>query len=413
MDLIAYAVPFFVLAIFAELVFGLRVNRNTYRVNDAVSSLFLGTLSQARKFVTLGIGGYVYHLVSEHVSLAQMDAGHWWTWVLATVIYDLCYYWLHRLGHERSILWAAHVAHHQSEDYNLSTALRQTSTGFLLSWVFYLPMFALGIPASVVVTVGAANLIYQFWVHTQHVPKLGWIEWIFVTPSNHRVHHAQNTVYMDKNYGGVFIIWDRIFGTFQEEMADEPPVYGIRGALHSFSPFTALTHIYRDMFLDSWRTRRWRDKLKVWVARTGWRPGDVEERFPRQKNDLSSFQRFDPKTSWGVNAYALFQLAAVLALLMCLQLGAGAGAGFWLVLCMLLTSICAALWMDGRQRSLCLAAESLRLLLVSLLLWRQGVQVQLAGFELWAWAYLFVNALWLPLLVPAASPEPTSDPRLA
>ena len=265
MDLVPYAVPLFIVAMLVELFYGLRTGHNTYRVNDAVGSLFLGSLSQARKFVTLGVGGYAYHLVVQHFSLPQMDPGHWWTWALAMVLYDLCYYWLHRLGHQRSILWAAHVAHHQSEDYNLSTALRQTSTGFLLSWIFYLPMFAVGIPAAVFVTVGSINLIYQFWVHTQHVPKLGWLEWIFVTPSNHRVHHAQNARYLDRNYGGLFIVWDRVFGTFQEELDEEQPVYGIRGALHSFSPFKALTHIYRDMLFDSWHARRWRDR-NGWIS---------------------------------------------------------------------------------------------------------------------------------------------------
>ncbi|MDP5053044.1 MAG: sterol desaturase family protein, partial [Congregibacter sp.] len=135
MDLVVYAVPFFILAMVGELLWGLRVGRNTYRLNDAVSSLFLGTLSQARKFVVLGVGGYIYHLVTEHFSLSLMSVQSVWTWIIATVLYDFCYYWLHRLGHERTILWAAHVAHHQSEDYNLSTALRQTSSGFLLGWV--------------------------------------------------------------------------------------------------------------------------------------------------------------------------------------------------------------------------------------------------------------------------------------
>ena len=255
-----------------ELAYGLSRGRNTYRLNDSVSSLSLGVLSQARRFVTLGAGGYVYYLVTQYLSLPLMDASHWWTWVLAMVLYDFCYYWLHRLGHERTILWAAHVAHHQSEEYNLTTALRQTSTGFLLGWIFYLPLFLVGIPAEVVVTVGSINLIYQFWVHTEHIGKLGWYEWFFVTPSNHRVHHAQNDVYMDRNYGGWLIIWDRLFGTFQEELENEPCIYGIRGPLHTFSPLWANVHIYAGMLQDAWYAGNWRDKLRVFVARSGWRP---------------------------------------------------------------------------------------------------------------------------------------------
>jgi len=404
MDLVVYATPFFILAMVAELVYGLRSGRNTYRVNDAVGSLFLGSLSQARRFVTLGIGGLVYHLVSEHFALPQLDAGHWWTWVLAMVLYDFCYYWLHRLGHERSILWAAHVAHHQSEDYNLSTALRQTSTGFLLGWIFYLPMFFLGIPAAVVVTVGSLNLIYQFWVHTEHVPKLGWYEWIFVTPSNHRVHHAQNDRYLDRNYGGLFIIWDRLFGTFQEEREDDPPVYGIRGPLRSFSPWKALTHIYADMLRDSWYTADWRDKLRVWVARTGWRPADVAARYPRAKEDLAAFRRYDPAVAPVVPVYALFQLLAVVGLLLFLQAGVASSyaPGALLALCMLLITVTTALWLDARPATPCVAVDALRVALFALLLWNSAASIESFVFLVLSSVYLAANALFLPLLWHAA-----------
>ena len=157
MDLVVYAIPFFIMAMLAELAYGVIVGRNTYRLNDSASSLFLGVLSQARRFVTLGAGAYVYHLVTEYFSLPLMATDSWFTWVFAMVLYDFCYYWLHRLGHERTILWAAHVAHHQSEDYNLSTALRQTSTGFLFGWIFYTPLFVIGFPLEVLVTVNAVN----------------------------------------------------------------------------------------------------------------------------------------------------------------------------------------------------------------------------------------------------------------
>ncbi|WOJ93184.1 sterol desaturase family protein [Congregibacter variabilis] len=394
MDLVVYAVPFFILAMVLELLWGLRVGRNTYRVNDAVSSLFLGTLSQARKFVTLGVGGYVYHLTSEHFSLSLMSSKSIWTWVLATVLYDLCYYWLHRLGHERAILWAAHVAHHQSEDYNLSTALRQTSTGFLLGWVFYIPMFALGVPAEVVVTVGSINLIYQFWVHTEHVGKLGWYEWVFVTPSNHRVHHAQNERYLDRNYGGLFILWDRLFGTFQEELESDPPIYGIKGPLRSFNPLRALTHIYAELFSDSWNAQRWRDKLHVWVARTGWRPADLEASDPRAKPRLADFVRFDPPTNLSVRVYALFQLVIVVALLGYLQAGVVTSylASACLVLAMLLTTITTAFWIEGRAPLINMRWDLLRLGIFALgLVMTPGLGV----FAAVTAAYLIINVLFV------------------
>jgi sterol desaturase/sphingolipid hydroxylase (fatty acid hydroxylase superfamily) len=400
MDLVVYAIPFFILAMLAELAYGIAVGRNTYRLNDSASSLFLGVLSQARRFVTLGAGAYVYHLVTEYFSLPLMATDSWFTWVFAMVLYDFCYYWLHRLGHERTILWAAHVAHHQSEDYNLTTALRQTSTGFLLGWIFYIPMYVFGVPAEVVLTVGSINLIYQFWVHTEHVPKLGWYEWLFVTPSNHRVHHAQNDIYLDRNYGGLFIIWDRLFGTFQEELDAEPVVFGIRGPLHSWNPVKALTHIYVDMARDSWQAERWSDKLRVWVARTGWRPEDVAAREPRVKPDLASFEKYDPRVPRAVSLYGVFQLLAVVLLLVYMQQaqqGYWPGVGEWALL--LATTVTTAMWLEGQRPLAMLRWEGLRLSALGLALlvgWRAGIDQAL----LWsALGYALCNIALLFYLV--------------
>lgn len=399
MDLVVYAVPFFILAMILELSWGLHLGRNTYRVNDAVSSLFLGTLSQARKFVTLGVGAYVYHLLTQHASLPLMSIDSVWTWVWAMLLYDFCYYWLHRLGHERTILWAAHVAHHQSEDYNLSTALRQTSTGFLLGWIFYIPMFVLGVPAEVVLTVGSINLIYQFWVHTQHLGKLGWYEKIFVTPSNHRVHHAQNTCYLDRNYGGLLIIWDRLFGTFQEELESDSPIYGIRGPLGSFNPLRALTHVYVDMLRDSWNTARWPDKLYIWVARTGWRPADLEAAAPHPQSDLAKFVRFDPPTTVSVRVYALFQLLCVVALLGYLQSGPGADGlmSIILLLAMLATTVSTALWMEGGAPLTSLTLDLLRLtaLAFGILILGQSETFVVVVLAYLAVSFLFVMHMFL------------------
>ncbi|MEP1469855.1 MAG: sterol desaturase family protein [Halieaceae bacterium] len=412
MNLVVYAVPFFLLAIVLELAYGIWRRNNTFRLNDSIGSLFMGTLSQARRFVTLGVGGYVYYLITQYFSLSLMDASHWFTWVLAMVLYDFCYYWLHRLGHERIILWASHVAHHQSEDYNLTTALRQTSTGWLLGWIFYIPMYLLGIPAEVVVTVGSINLIYQFWVHSEHIPKLGWYEWIFVTPSNHRVHHAQNDMYMDRNYGGLFIIWDRLFGTFQEEQDDNPPIYGIRGPLHSFNPFKAITHIYVDLARDSWHTASWGDKLRVWVARTGWRPADVEARFPRPKPDLATFEKYDPQISRRVAWYAFFQLVAVFVLLNVMEqttLTYLGGVSLWALL--LATTVTTAQWLDKWPAARLMRWEWLRLAVFVVLL-GAGLQAGFGSVLLLSGAiYCLVNAV--ALLVLAGQTEDVDLPATA
>ncbi|MEH6588524.1 MAG: sterol desaturase family protein [Halioglobus sp.] len=399
MDLIVYAVPFFILLILVELAYGVYKGRNTYRLNDSVSSLFMGVLSQARRFITLGVGGYIYYLVTEYFSLSVMEASHWWTWVLAFVLYDFCYYWLHRLGHERTILWASHVAHHQSEEYNLSTALRQTSTGFLFSWVFYIPMFMLGIPAEVIVTVGSLNLIYQFWVHTEHIPKLGWYEWFFITPSNHRVHHAQNDIYMDRNYGGVFILWDRLFGTFQEEREDEPVIFGIRGPLRTFNPLHAITHVYVDMAKDSWRTQRWQDKLKVWVARTGWQPADVAQQYPRHKNDLATFEKYDPAVPGLVAWYGFFQLVVMVVLLGWMEsseLSYWGGVAAWAVL--LATTMTTTFWFEVRETEALLRWEQLRVTCLGLLIVAAGLNSAGIGLVVAGAAYVGLNMVFLKAL---------------
>ena len=180
MDFVPYAVPFFIALIVVELLADRWRGERNYRVADAINSLSTGVLSTTTGLLTKGVGLLTYAFALKHLALIELPAQSVWTWVFAFVFYDFCYYWLHRMGHERNILWAAHSVHHQSEDYNLSTALRQTSTGFLLSWIFYLPLAVLGVPLVVFISVASLNLLYQFWVHTRHVPKLGWYEWFFV-----------------------------------------------------------------------------------------------------------------------------------------------------------------------------------------------------------------------------------------
>ena len=297
MNLIALAVPFFLLAIAIEWLWGRWSGRDTYRLTDTVSSLTLGGLSQARRFVALGVGGSVYAWLSSVTPFATWTAEGWAAWVAAFCLYDLCYYCSHRAGHEIKLFWASHVVHHQSEDYNLSTALRQTSSGFLFGWIFYTPLFFIGVPVEMMVTVGALNLIYQFWVHTEHVGELGWFEYVFVSPSNHRVHHARNTCYLDRNYGGVFIIWDRLFGTYQRELPSEPCVYGITKPIKSWSPIEAWIHVYRDILSDMVRTRRWGERLWVPFSHPAWQPSDLRSDATKKGEEDGPFEKYDPKIS--------------------------------------------------------------------------------------------------------------------
>ena len=318
MNLILLAIPFFILLIAVEIVVDWRRQTGFYRVNDAITSLGLGIVSRITGIAKRFIPFTMYFLLVDHIALIELP-NTWWVWVLAFVLYDFCYYWLHRMSHEVNILWAAHVVHHSSEEYNLTTALRQTSGGFI-GWIFYIPLALLGIPAEMFIAVGALNLIYQFWVHTRHIPKLGWYEEIFVTPSNHRVHHAQNQIYIDRNYGGVFIIWDRLFGSFQEELEHDLPVYGISTGLNSWNPLWANLHVYWQLCKDAWHTRRWQDKLGIWFRPTGWRPDDMQQQFPLAKIELATFQKFDIAMSLKQTVYSVIQHVLLIVITLLLML---------------------------------------------------------------------------------------------
>ena len=314
-QIIVLATPVFLALIAIEYAWGRARGRDTYRLPDAVSSIGLGILSQISAVFTRLLRIGLYTLVFEQVALLRADAfwTSWAGWLLALLFYDLCYYWLHRLGHESAVLWAAHVVHHQSQHYNLSTALRQTSSGALLGWVFYLPMALAGVPPLVFGVVALVDLLYQFWVHTEQVPKLGWFDRWFCSPSNHRVHHAVNDRYVDKNYGGILIVWDRLFGTFEDEDLAEPPVYGTRAPLQSWDPLWANAEVYWALARDSWRARRWADKLRVWLKPPGWRPSDVAARWPKPAFDLQAARRrYEPPVARGVLWFAGAQFIVLL-----------------------------------------------------------------------------------------------------
>jgi sterol desaturase/sphingolipid hydroxylase (fatty acid hydroxylase superfamily) len=300
MDLIAYAGPFFAVFILAELLLDWRRGTGYYRLNDAVGSLSMGILSTASKLVIYGMEALILLWTGEHLALWQVPGDSVLAWVLVFIFYDMLYYWFHRISHERQLFWGAHVAHHSSEEYNLTTALRQTSMGFFYSWIFFIPCFVLGVPAEMYFTVAAVNLLYQFWVHTRHINKLGWFDYVFVSPSNHRVHHARNSCYMDRNYGGVFILWDRLFGTFVEELEEEPVEFGITKPLNSFNPLRANLHIFLDMWRDCLATHNRADKWKIWFSRTGWRPSDLPE-----NTATAMSEKFDPPCTRLASLFAL------------------------------------------------------------------------------------------------------------
>lgn len=317
MEYILLAIPFFLLLIFIEAVVNHFKKSNYYRLNDAVTSLNAGIISRVDVVFRQIIPFAIYAFMYKSLAIFQIDKTPA-MWVAAFVLFDFCYYWKHRYNHELNIMWASHVAHHSSEEYNLTTALRQSSTD-IFGVLFYLPMAILGFDPVMLFTVFSLNLIYQFWVHTRLVPKLGWYEKIFITPSNHRVHHAMNDIYIDKNYGGVFILWDKWFGTYQEELDEEPCIYGIRKPLKSWDPLWLNFHYYVQLFKDAWHTKSWRDKLLIWIKPPKWRPDDVAEKFPLATFEKDKFEKFEIAVSPVAKWYSLvhhFILSGIVIYLM-------------------------------------------------------------------------------------------------
>ncbi len=347
--IIVLATPVFFLLIAIEYAWGIAKGRNTYRLQDAISSIGLGMMSQFTAVLASLLRIGIYTAIFSSLSLVPPDAAKafwntWYGWLIALIFYDFCYYWLHRMGHECAILWAAHVVHHQSQDYNLSTALRQTSSGALLGWVFYMPMALAGVPPEVFGTVALVDLLYQFWVHTEHVGKLGWFDRWFCSPSNHRVHHAVNDRYVDRNYGGILVMWDRMFGSFKEE--DEKCVYGTRSPLKSWDPIWANLEVYSSLLHDAWHATSWADKWRVFIKPPGWRPADVAAKFPKPAFDLKGMRsKYEAPASRAANGFG--------AISFCLML-AGVAAFLWLaddmaqsmqIVCVL--SLCAMLWLTS------------------------------------------------------------------
>ena len=310
MDYIQLAIPVFFLLIGIELTLARVLERDGYRLNDSIADLSCGVLQQLGGVFlkTALFAGYALIYAGYRLFEVPMDAA--WAWALCYLGHDFLYYWFHRASHEVNAGWAAHVVHHQSEEYNLAVALRQGALQPAVSWVFYLPLAVLGFPPVMFLAVSSIDTLYQFWIHTRLVGRLGPLEWVLNTPSHHRVHHARNPRYIDRNHGGTLIVWDRLFGTFARE--EDEPVYGITRPLASFNPLWANVHYWAEMWDVARRARRPLDRLRVLWMRPGWRPNDLGGPVVPTEVFRESYVKFDVPLARAVKLYALGQFAAVL-----------------------------------------------------------------------------------------------------
>jgi alkylglycerol monooxygenase len=312
---VAMALPVFLGLVILEKLYGMWRGEDRSPVFDSVSSLMSGATNAIKDVLELSISVLSYTWMVEHMTVKQMEAS-WFMYLTVFIALDFQGYWTHRLAHQVNFFWNKHLIHHSSEEYNLACALRQTLSGFVNLFTFFLlPCALLGVPAIVVATIAPIHLFAQFWYHTRHIDKMGFLEHIIVTPSHHRVHHAINPIYLDKNYSNIFILWDKWFGTFQPELAEEPPVYGITRPVRTFNPIKInFQHLWL-LMQDAWRTQSWRDKLAIWFKPTGWRPADVEARYPVVKiADVRHFTKYRPNYGSKEVTLAAFQLLTHLAL---------------------------------------------------------------------------------------------------
>jgi len=313
MNLIVLSIPIFFGLIALEVVWDQWKGSGLYRLGDSLANIGCGIMDQSSalfaKVITVGAYTAVFHM-SEPWRAWTMEA-HWGVWIGAFVLSDFAYYWAHRLSHEVNVLWIGHVVHHQSEDYNLAVALRQSVLQkVLLMWVYW-PLAAIGFPPEVFLTCMAINLLYQFWIHTELIDKLGPLEWVMNTPSHHRVHHGRNPEYIDRNHAGVFIIWDRMFGTFQEEIAK--PTYGITRPTDTFNPIHAQWKPVADLWNDLRRIPGWWDRLRFLFAAPGWYPESIGG--PQLPPAITGTERkFDPRPKGAKALLLVFRWVLMLAI---------------------------------------------------------------------------------------------------
>lgn len=309
---IILSIPLYFLLIGLELLHQLVTKAKAYRTNDAITNISCGITSQVTNALwgVLSIGMYQY--IYEYWAIAEIEVT-WWSNILLFVLVDFFYYWFHRSSHEVNFLWnTAHVVHHQSEDYNLSVALRQSSFGGIFSMFFYLPLAFMGFNTLSFLAVKGINLIYQFWIHTESIKKMPkWFEYLLNTPSHHRVHHGRDPKYIDRNHAGTLMVWDRLFGTFQKE--EEKPTYGVTKPTNTWNPVWANVLPLVDMAKQVSTTPGFTNKLKVLLYKPGWRPAELGGYQAAPEVNTHAYSKYNQRPIAKLIPYIFFQFIGVLS----------------------------------------------------------------------------------------------------
>ncbi|HVZ55374.1 MAG TPA: sterol desaturase family protein [Chitinophagaceae bacterium] len=309
------AMPAFLFLVLFEKWYGWLRGRDTVRTMDMISSLSSGVTNVTKDVLGLSVAIISYGWLERHMALTHVK-GTWLTYLVAFLALDFAGYWTHRIQHVVNLFWNGHIIHHSSEEFNLACALRQSISSIVRVFVvLLLPAALLGVPQQVIAVVAPLHLFAQFWYHTRHIGKMGWLEKWLVTPSHHRVHHAINPEYIDRNYGQILILWDKWFGTFQPELDGVPAVYGITRPAHTWNPIRINFQHAWLLLQDAWQTRNWRDKWRIWFMPTGWRPADVAASRPVHKiRDVYDFEKYAPPAPATLQAWSWLRLTVLLLL---------------------------------------------------------------------------------------------------
>lgn len=310
------AAPIFLLLVLSERLYGFLKFRDPFRSMDTISSLSSGYTNALKDVLGLSITILGYEWFYGKVAVFEIKST-FWVYVTAFIALDFAGYWIHRLSHSVNFFWNRHVIHHSSEEFDLACALRQSISVFINIFSFFLiPAALLGVEPKVIAVVAPLHLFAQFWYHTRYIGKMGFLEKIIVTPSHHRVHHALNPEYLDKNHGQIFIFWDKLFGTFQEELKEVPPVYGVTRPMRTWNPIKINFKHLALLIHDAWRAPRWKDKISIWFKPTGWRPEGFEEKYPVQKiEDPYNFDKYHTPFSLPARIFIWAQFLSTLLML--------------------------------------------------------------------------------------------------
>ena len=306
-----FAIPIFFGPIVIDLLMGYFRKTHTYRLSDLITNLSLSALSIMAGLAVSGATYALYHYINQHYAVMSLSPARIGTWVFAFLGYDFLYYCAHRAHHRVSILWASHVVHHSGEDCNFGLALRQSITGQLSFWIFFLPLAALGVGLQIYLIVILVQLVYQYLIHNEYVKDLGWLEWVLVTPSQHRVHHSRNHQYLDKNYGNILVLWDRLFGTYQRELPTVPVVYGLSKPVRTWDPLTINFHYYLQLKRKLQLCKSLGEKMRCLFAYPAWMPEHVDTTvFADEHDNVSSrnFTKYAPTVPASAMGYAVWQL---------------------------------------------------------------------------------------------------------